>query len=185
MPLFVKTAATLVTAFAVAFGVWFGVSPEEGGHASQRVDTKHHVGLDATSDAETRQMRGVTLGLARQAASGARCDPADRPDRYTACVLPSLRHLGAGGRMAANVLNPVIDGVPYGRCKGYLLGLQAGAESAGDQARWLLPQLYSANRKAAEREVAGQIALASRMLARVVHAAPPDVCAPGSDGPTV
>ena len=29
---------------------------------------------------------------------------------------------------AFGLLNPVIAGVPYGRCKGYLLGLQAGAQ---------------------------------------------------------
>ena len=183
MPLLAKTAA-LLTAVAVGLGMWLGVEPDRAAHATPPpAAAASRPAVDATSDAEARQMRRVTLGLADEAARGARCDPGAAPDRYAACVVPALHHLGAGGRMAANVLNPVIAGVPYGRCKGYLLGLQAGAESAGDQARWLLPRLYARDRKAAQREVSGQIELAARMLHRVVHAAPRSVCAPGADGP--
>jgi hypothetical protein len=187
VPLLAK-AATLVTAIAVALGMWLGVSPEARDHGSTLpapVAAGGPAALNATSDAEARQMRHVTLLLAREAAAGAGCEPSEPPARYAACAVPALRHLGIGGRTAATVLNPVIAGVPFGRCKGYLLGLQAGADSAGDQARWLLPQLYSGDRKAPQRQVAGQISLAAKMLRRVVHAAPAGVCAPVLDGPAV
>jgi hypothetical protein len=81
-----------------------------------------------------------------------------------------------GGQMAVNVLNVVLATVPSGPCKGYLLGLQAAAKAAGEQARWLLPTLYGPDRRAAQHELTHQLTQISHMLRRAASAAPTDVC---------
>ena len=68
--------------------------------------------------------------------------------------------------MSANVLTVVINRVPYGPCRGYLLGLQSATEGAGEDARWLLPQVYGPDRRHAQHEVAIQVVLVVRMLRR-------------------
>ena len=80
--------------------------------------------------------------------------PRDPPGRYAPCVTPALRHAGMGGQMGVNVLNAVLTGVPSGPCKGYLLGLQAAAQAAGEQARWLLPTIYGPDRQRAQHKSA-------------------------------
>jgi hypothetical protein len=149
--------------------------------APPHLTTRPH--LDATSDAQARDMRRVLMRLAGQTGPGARCDPSDQPAVYAACVVPSLRHAGIGGQMAASVLNPVIAGVPLGPCKAYLLGLQAAAQAAGDQARWLLPNLYGPDRRRAQHEVATQLAQIAHMLRRAARAAPANVCSIAADSP--
>jgi hypothetical protein len=81
-----------------------------------------------------------------------------------------------GGPMAVNVLNAVIAGIPFGRCRGYLLGLQAAAQAAGEQAHWLLPTIYGPDRRRAQHEVSAQLAQITRILRRAAAAAPADVC---------
>jgi hypothetical protein len=139
--------------------------------------------LDATSDAQARQMRRALLNLADQTGSGARCRPNDPRGRYAACVVPSLRRAGMGGQMAARVLDAAIAGVPFGPCKSYLLGLQAAAQAAGDQARWLLPNMYGPDRRRAQYEVATQLAQITHMLDRAARAAPAGVCSVTASGP--
>jgi hypothetical protein len=128
-------------------------------------------------------MRRALMNLAGQTRPGARCRPNDPPARYAPCVVPSLRRAGMGGQMAANVLNAVIAGVPSGPCKTYLLGLQATAQAAGDQARWLLPNMYGPDRQRAQHEVATQLAQITHMLRRAARAAPVDVCSVTAGSP--
>jgi hypothetical protein len=139
--------------------------------------------LDATSDVQARQMRRALIDLAAQTGPGALCHPSDPPARYASCAAPSLRRAGMGGQMAARVLNAAIAGVPFGPCKTYLLGLQAAAQAAGDQARWLLPSLYGPDRRRAQHEVATQLAQITHMLRRAAHAAAADVCSMTSGKP--
>lgn len=182
MPPFAKPALAALVAVGVAVGF------KLEGHASPPAAPARPVPIpgtrvDATFDAEARQMRRVTMTLARQLAAAPRCDPGDPPARYAACVVPGLRHVGIGGRMAATVLNVVITGVPMGPCRGYLLGLQAADEGAGENARWLLPRLYGPDRRRTQYEVATQIALTARLLRHAATAAPANACASTSDGP--
>jgi hypothetical protein len=85
--------------------------------------------------------------------------------------------------MGANVLTVVISGVPFGACRGYLLGLQSAMEGAGEDARWLLPQVYRPDRRRAQHKVATQVVLVVRMLRRAATAARADVCSVAANGP--
>ena len=123
------------------------------------------------------------MNLAAQTGPGGQCRPEVPPARYAPCVVPSLRHAGMGGQMAANVLNATIAGVPIGPCKAYLLGLQAAAQAAGDQARWLLPHMYGPDRRRAQADVATQLAQITHMLRRAAGAAPAGVCSVAADSP--
>ena len=169
---FIKLALMAV----VVLGVALGLKPEGGASPRARVSALSAPRLDAASDAQARRMRRALTILAGQAAAGARCDAANRPGRYAPCVAPALRHAGMGGQMAVNVLNVVLAAVPTGPCKGYLFGLQAAAQVAGEQARWLLPTLYGPDRRTAQREVAHQLTQMTHMLRRTASAAPTDVC---------
>src|SRR5437588_9424641 len=121
---------TIVAAVITALGVWLGVSPSAHDQTPKAAPAHVRPQIDATSNAEALRMRAAVKTLARQTAAGARCDPGQRSARYTACVVPALRHAGIGGRMGATVLNVVIAGVPYGLCREYLIGLQAAMEGA-------------------------------------------------------
>jgi hypothetical protein len=139
--------------------------------------------IDGTSDVQARQMRRALLNLADETGSGARCRPNDPRRQYIACAVPSLRRAGMGGQMAARVLNAAIAGVPFGPCKTYLLGLQAAAQAAGEQARWLLPNMYGPDRRRAQHEVATQLEQITHMLERAARAAPAGVCSVTAGGP--
>jgi hypothetical protein len=170
----------------IAVGLAVGLAPrgEPPSPAPPPLVTRSPGGrLDATSDAEARQMRRATRRLGAELSAGARCDPARRPARFAACVGPALRHGGIGGRTAALLLRSVVAWVPAGRCRGYLLRLQAANDAAGDQARWLLPTLYEAGRGRRQRAVAAQMALAGRMLHLAARAAAHGVCSPRLGGP--
>ena len=54
--------------------------------------------------------------------------------------------------------------------------LQAAAQAAGEQARWLLPTLYGPDRRAAQDEVTHQLSQMTHMLRRAASAAPTGVC---------
>jgi hypothetical protein len=178
---FAKPALAALLALGVVLGFKLEGGPPPS--ASARHIVTRGPRIDATSDAEARQMRRATITLARQTAAVARCHPGDSPRRYVACVIPAVRHAGTGGHMAATALNVVIAAVPTGSCRGYLLDLQAANESAGENARWLLPHLYGPDRRHTQHEVARQIALTARMLQHAATAAPANACAPASDGP--
>ena len=182
MPPFVKPA--LVVSVLAAAGIGLSVGPATHGATratpAPRTARPH---LDATSYVQARQMRRALMILAAQTSPGARCHPNEPPARYAPCVVPSLRHAGMGGQMAANVLNATIAGVPFGPCRAYLLGLQAAAQAAGDQARWLLPHMYGPDRGRAQDEVDQQLGQITHMLRRAASAAPANVCSVGADRP--
>jgi hypothetical protein len=178
--------AKLALAAVLALGVALGLKLEDAApppHAPASALAAPH--LDATSYAEARQMRRALTTLAGQTASGGRCDPRDRAGRYAPCVTPALRHAGIGGQMAVNVLTAVLTAVPSGPCKGYLLGLQAAAQAAGEQARWLLPTIYGPDRQRAQHEVSTQIRQITHMLRNAASAAPANVCAATAKIPAV
>jgi hypothetical protein len=79
-------------------------------------------------------------------------------------------------RFAPFLVNVVLAAVPSGPCKDYLLGLQAAAQAAGEQARCLLPMLYGPHRRPAQHEVTHQLTQMTHMLRRSASAAPTDVC---------
>jgi hypothetical protein len=166
----------LVLVAVVALGVALGLKLEGGAPPRARASALAAPRLDASSDAQARQMRRAITILAGQAAAGVHCDAANRPGRYVPCVAPALRQAGMGGQLAVNVLNVVLAAVPSGPCKGYLFGLQAAAQAAGEQARWLLPTLYGPDHRDAQREVSHQLAQMTHMLRRSASAAPTDVC---------
>jgi hypothetical protein len=170
----------------VVLGLAVGVAPRGDGDppaAAPPAISRPGGRIDATSDAEARQMRRATRRLGAELSARARCDPRRPPARFAACVGPALRHGGIGGRTAALLLRGVLARVPAGRCRGYLFRLQAANNAAGDQARWLLPTLYEAGRRRRQRALAGQLALAGRMLRRAARASAPGVCSPGASGP--
>jgi hypothetical protein len=148
-------------ALAVGFGPQDGVS-RPALHAVSAADP----GVDATSDAEARQLRGATHGLAAELTAAARC----HTSRFAACVTPALRHGGIGGRTTAMLARVVMADVAVGPCRTYLLGLQAANEAAGDETRWLLALLYGPDRRRHQHEIASQLALGGGMLRRAARA---------------
>jgi hypothetical protein len=181
----VITAPTLgkVAIVAGALALAAGLAPHRGTSGSApptgSVATVAGTKLDATSDAEARQLRTTTRRMGADLSAGARCAGA----RFVACVAPVLRRAGIGGRMTAMLVRGVVPTVPFGRCRGYLVGLQAANDGASDAARWLLPLLYTGRRERHQREIVTQVALAGRMLRHAARAAPADVCSPGGGGP--
>jgi hypothetical protein len=139
--------------------------------------------VDATSDAESRQMRRATLHLARELGAAARCDVGRPAREVEECVSPALQHVGVGGRGASIILGNVAATIPAGRCLGYMLGLAAANSAAGDNARWLLINLYRYRPRDRRRDLAVQLNLAYSMLRRASRAAATDVCQPGSGQP--
>jgi hypothetical protein len=170
--------AVVVGALALAVGL----APHRGTSGPAPAPTVATVAgtrLDATSDAEARQLRATTRRLGADLSAGAQCAAA----RFVACVAPALRRAGIGGRTTAMLVRGLAATVPFGRCRSYLIGLQTANDGAGDTARWLLPLLYVGRRERDEREVVTQLALAGRMLRHAARAAPADVCSPGAGGP--
>ena len=170
-----------IVAGALALAV--GLAPHRGTSESAPpvapVATVAGTRLDATSDAEARQLRATTRRLGADLSAGAQCAGA----RFVACVAPALRRAGIGGRTTAMLVRGLVATVPFGRCRGYLVGLQAANDGASDAARWLLPLLYAGRRERHEREIVTQVAFAGRMLLHAARAAPADVCSPGAGGP--
>jgi hypothetical protein len=163
-------AATLAKAAMVAGAIALAVGLAPRGGASR--PALHTVPaatlrVDATSDAEAWRLRGATQTLAAELSAAARCGT----DRFAACVTPALRHGGIGGGTTAMLARVVMADAPPGRCRAYLVGLQVANETAGDQARWLLPMLYGPDRRQHRNEIARQLALAGRMLRRAARGA--------------
>jgi hypothetical protein len=181
-------ALASLTAAAALVALALGVAPLPGGHAAPRAPiapstTQPRARIDATTDAEARQMRHATRHLANELDAAARCDARRPPQRFAPCVAPALRHAGIGGRTTAILLRGVITPLPTGPCRTHLLGLQAANDASADNARWLLPLLYQAGRRQHQHHMVAQLALNAGMLHRAVGAAPADVCSPVADGP--
>jgi hypothetical protein len=168
-------AAVLVGAVALAVGLEsHGGAGHPGRPAPAAIGTPARVGLDATSDAETRRLRRVTQALGAELSAAATCtDPR--------CMMPALRRAGIGAHTTSMLAGVVMNGVPTGRCRDYLFGLQAANDAASDSAHWLLPKLYEPG--SGQRGVAQQLGLAGQMLRHAALAAPADVCSPAADGP--
>jgi hypothetical protein len=132
--------------------------------------------LDDTSIAEARRMRHATALLSRELTLASHCSPHQSAAAYAECVTPALRHAGMGGRSTAMLVRALTASIPAGPCREYLLGLEAANDAAGDQARWLLPQLYGPQRRARQSEVATQLAIAASVLRKAARAAGPDKC---------
>jgi hypothetical protein len=179
---FVKPAVIASVLAAAGIGLYAPPATHDAAHGTP-IQAPARPQLGDTSDVQARQMRRALLNLAHQTGSGARCPPNEPRRRYVACAVPSLRRAGMGGQMAARVLNAAITGVPFGPCKTYLLGLQAAAQAAGEQARWLLPNMYGPDRRRAQHEVATQLAQITHMLQRAARAAPAGVCSATAGGP--
>ncbi len=145
---------------------------------------KPRLRVDATSDAEARQMRRATHRLARELGTAAGC-AARRASAFDTCVAPALQHTGVGGRGAALILGNVTATIPSGHCLSYLAGLQAANGAASDNARWLVANLYRYRGPTGRRRLTRQLRLTHAMLRRAARAAPPDVCEPGGGQPAI
>ena len=141
--------------------------------------------VDATSNAVARQMRRATLHLAAELREAARCDATQAAREVEAWVSPALQHTGVGGRGASILLSTVASAVPAGHCLIYLIGLQVANSAAGDNARWLLINLYRYRPRARRQDLLRQITLAYQMLNRASRVAAPDVCSAGAGQPAV
>jgi hypothetical protein len=141
--------------------------------------------IDATSDAEARSMRRATMHMAAELRGAAHCDATRTAREVEACVSPALQHAGVGGRGASILLGTVASAVPAGQCLAYLLGLGAANSAAGDNARWLLINLYRYRPRDRRQDLVRQITLAYQMLRRASRAAAPNVCSPGAGEPAV
>jgi hypothetical protein len=146
---------------------------------------KPRLRVDATSDAEARQMRRATQRMARELGAAAHCDVRRSARAWDACVAPALQHAGIGGRGAAVILGNVTATVPAGRCLNYLAGLQAANGAAGDNARWLVANLYRYRGRDGRRRLTAQLTLAHAMLRRAARAGAADVCSPGGGQPAI
>ncbi|MGZ6643506.1 MAG: hypothetical protein ACXVFT_16995 [Solirubrobacteraceae bacterium] len=175
-------AALAAVALVVGFGARDDGSPAA---PSTALLSGSDARLDATSDAEARLMRRATGRLAAELTAAARCDVRQTHRRFVACVAPALQHAGIGGRTAATLLRTVIGHVPSGRCRDYVLRLQAANAAVGDSAQWLLPLLYDTGRDRRHQEIATQLRLAGGMLERASRAASADVCVAAADTPAI
>jgi hypothetical protein len=168
-------AAIVAGAIALAVGIESrSGAPHPTRPAPAPIGTPAHVGLDATSDAETRRLRRVTRALGEELSAAATCT-------HARCMVPVLRRAGIGAHTTSMLAGVVMNGVPTGPCRDYLFGLQAANDAVSDSAHWLLPKLYEPG--SGEHVVAGQLGLAGRMLLHAAHAAPADVCSPSANGP--
>jgi hypothetical protein len=181
-------ALALLTATPALAAVALGAAPVPGGHAAPQAPIAQSTAqprarIDATTDAEARQMRHATHRLANELDAAARCDARRPPQRFAPCVAPALRHAGIGGRTTAILLRGVITPLRTGPCRTYLLGLEAANDASADNARWLLPLLYQTGRRQHQHQIMAQLALNAAMLHRALGTAPDDVCSPVADGP--
>jgi hypothetical protein len=83
------------------------------------------------------------------------------------------------------ILGNVTATIPAGRCLSYLAGLQAANGAAGDNARWLVANLYSYRGRSGRRRLAVQLRLAHAMLRRAARAGAPDICSPAGGQPAI
>jgi hypothetical protein len=169
-------AATLIT-------VMLATVLRPGGNAGSNAPTPLSMArpgprIDATADAEARQMRSATRQLANELSAAARCDAGQAPHRFSLCVIPALRHAGIGGRTTAFLLRGITAAVPTGRCRNYLFALQAANDASADNARWLYASLYQGQPGDHQRHMVAQLALNAGMLHRALRAAPADTCSP-------
>jgi hypothetical protein len=132
--------------------------------------------LGAGSWAQARSLRIASAHLAGRLSGAARCEPGQDKTTYRRCVLPALRGMSMAGNTTARLAAAIASTVPPGRCRGYLLEVQAANTAAGEQGAYLLSRLYVREVSAAQRTVDAGLRRAASMLARAA-AAPRTTCA--------
>ena len=86
--------------------------------------------LGAGSWAQARSLRIASAHLTARLSRAARCDPTQGKLRYGRCVLPALRSASIAGQTTARLAAVVAVTIPAGRCRGYLLEVQAANAAA-------------------------------------------------------
>ena len=171
---FARSGAAALLLFSVALGL------PGAAHAPQiltaRPASAAPAELGAGSWAQARSLRIASAHLRARLVRAARCEPAQDKATYRRCVLPALRGMSMAGRTTARLAAVVASTVPAGRCRGYLLEVQAANEAAGEQAAYLLSRLYTRDVAAAQRTVDAGLGKAAPMLARAASA-PRATCA--------
>lgn len=122
--------------------------------------------LGTGSWAQARSLRIASAHVTARLSRAARCDPAQGKLRYRRCVLPALRSASIAGQTTARLAAVVAVTIPAGRCRGYLLEVQAANAAAAEQGAYLLGRLYVHDVAAAQREVDIGLGRAAAMLAR-------------------
>jgi hypothetical protein len=128
------------------------------------------VALGAGSWAQARSLRIASAHLTARLSRAARCEPAQDKTTYRRCVLPALRGMSMAGNTTARLAAVVAATVPAGRCRGYLLKVQAANAAAAEQGAYLLSRLYVRAVAVAQRRVDAGLERAASMLARAAAA---------------
>jgi hypothetical protein len=143
-------------------------------HAPQILIARHQsaapAALGAGSWAQARSLRIASAHLTARVSRAARCEPARDKAAYRRCVLPALRGMSMAGRTTARLAAVVASSVPPGRCRGYVLEVQAANAAAGEQGAYLLSRLYARDVAAAQRQVDAGLERAAAMLGRAAAA---------------
>jgi hypothetical protein len=172
--LFARSGGAALVLSSVALGL------PGAAHAPEILAARHQslapAALGAGSWAEARSLRIASAHLSARLSRAARCEPAQDQAIYRRCVLPALRSMSMAGRTTARLAAVVVATVPAGRCRGYLLEVQAANTAAGDQGAYLLSRLYVREVAAAQRTVDAGLGRAAAMLARAASA-PRTTCA--------
>ena len=162
--LFARSGAAALVLSSVALGL------PGAAYAPQILTARRHstgpAALGAGSWAQARSLRIVSAQLSARLSRAARCEPGQDKATYRRCVLPALRGMSMAGRTTARLAAVVSSTVPPGRCRGYLLEVQAANAAAGEQGAYLLSRLYVRDGAAAQRTVDAGLGKAAAMLAR-------------------
>ncbi|MGZ6143385.1 MAG: hypothetical protein ACXWLM_08600 [Myxococcales bacterium] len=169
--LFARSGAAALVLTSAALGL------PNAAHAPEVVAARHQpAALGAGSWAQARSLRIASAHLTARLSRAARCEPAQDKAAYRRCVLPALRGMSMAGRTTARLAAVVASSVPPGRCRGYLLVVQAANAAADEQGAYLLSHLYVREVAAAQRQVDAGLERAAAMLRRAA-AAPSTMCA--------
>ena len=171
--LFARSGAVVLLLSSAALGL---AAPA---HAPQALGVKHQpavAALGAGSWAQARSLRIASAHLTARLSRAARCEPVRDKAAYRRCVLPALRGTSMAGRTTARLAAVVASTVPPGRCRGYLLEVQAANEAAGAVGAYLLGRLYDRDVAAAQRTVDAGLEKTAAMLARATSS-PSTTCA--------
>ena len=162
--LFARSGAAALVLSSAALGL------PAPAHAPQLFPARHQSAaptpLGAGSWAQARSLRIASVHLTARLSRAARCQPAQDKTTYRRCVLPALRGMSMAGNTTARLAAVVAATVPPGRCRGYLLKVQAANAAAGEQGAYLLSHLYVREVAAAQRQVDAGLERAASMLAR-------------------
>jgi hypothetical protein len=162
--LFARSGAAALVLTSAALGL------PTAAHALQILSARHHSAvpgpLGAGGWAQARSLRIASAQLTARLSRAARCEPAQDKAAYRRCVLPALRGMSMAGRTTARLAAVVASSVPPGRCRGYLLEVQAANAAAGEQGAHLLSRLYVRDVAAAQRQVDAGLEQAATMLGR-------------------